>query len=174
MMKVECYVDGSYIDKAEEVNGALIVLIGGKLASAFRLHTEDKKLLKHRQVSGEVFSALYALEFFDNGLKEAANAVDEIIIYHDYTGIAFWVDGTWKKTNNPMSTDYKRRAIAAVESLAEKGVKVSFVKVKAHSGDKYNEYADKIANGKIPEELKEMYDGQQNYRMSNSQVVFET
>lgn len=171
-MKAECYVDGSYIKGATEVNGAFIAIIGDKLASAMRLHTEDKSLLKHNQVSGEVFSALYVLEFFDRSLSGTDHALDELIVYHDYTGIAYWVDGTWKKTNTDMSTDYKRRAIKAVQSLANKAVKVTFKKVKAHSGIQYNELADQLAKGRVDVQLEEMYDGQLNYYMDKGRVVF--
>jgi len=63
----------------------------------------------------------------------------EIIIYHDYEGIAKWCLGEWK-TNKEGTKAYKEY----YNSLKDK-VNIRFVKVKGHSNDKYNDMADMLA-----------------------------
>lgn len=71
------------------------------------------------------------------------NGIDELIIYHDYAGIGMWGDDQWK-ANLDMTREYK----AFVREAREK-MKISFVKVKAHTGDKYNEAADRLAKSAL-------------------------
>lgn len=63
----------------------------------------------------------------------------ELTIYHDYEGIAKWPLGLWK-TNKDGTIAYKKY----YEDI-KKELDVHFVKVKGHSGDKYNDLADKLA-----------------------------
>ena len=63
----------------------------------------------------------------------------KLYIYHDYEGIAKWCLGEWK-TNKEGTKAYK----AYFDSIRDK-LQVVFVKVAAHTGDKYNEMADKLA-----------------------------
>ena len=71
--------------------------------------------------------------------KMPENNFDEITIYHDYMGIGKWACDEWK-ANLPLTKDYK-------EFIKEsrKKIEIKFVKVKGHSGNKYNEMADKLA-----------------------------
>ena len=65
------------------------------------------------------------------------------VLYFDYEGIEKWCTGVWK-TNKTGTIDYKKY----YDSIKDK-LNVKFVKVKAHSGDKYNEEADKLAKKAI-------------------------
>lgn len=165
MSKMDVYVDGSYREGAKEVAGAAIFIIDGKVISCMRFKTTDESLLKHRQVSGEVVPTLYALEFVDRVL-DGDNNLDVISICYDYTGVKDWLDGTWKKANNDMSRDYMARGRMTILNLANKGITVRFQKIKSHTGDKYNEYADRLANGIIPQELSEDYNGEKKYYLN--------
>jgi len=68
----------------------------------------------------------------------ARNSISCIIIHHDYEGIAKWASGEWK-TNTHITKLYQRFLIE------NQIVNCQFVKVDAHSGDKYNDRADKLA-----------------------------
>ena len=68
-----------------------------------------------------------------------ANNKKRLVIYHDYEGIAKWPLGIWK-TNKEGTIAYK-----AYYDEAKEKVSVRFQKVTGHSGDKYNDYADKLA-----------------------------
>lgn len=63
------------------------------------------------------------------------NHIEEIDIYYDYEGVEKWCTGVWK-TNKSGTISYKQ-----FYDEIKKSVKVSFNKVKGHSGDKYNDVA---------------------------------
>lgn len=62
-----------------------------------------------------------------------------MILYFDYEGIEKWCIGAWK-TNKVGTINYKKYYDSIKENL-----NVKFVKVKAHSGNKYNDEADRLA-----------------------------
>ena len=63
----------------------------------------------------------------------------DLLIYYDYEGIEKWCSGEWKA--NKEGTIYYRQF--CIEAM--KKINISFKKVKAHSGNKYNDMADKLA-----------------------------
>ena len=67
-------------------------------------------------------------------------------IHYDYQGIEAWALGTWK-TNHPMTKAYRNRYLEYADSCA-----FIFHKVTAHSGDPYNEQADRLAKEAFLEE----------------------
>ena len=124
------YVDGSFYN-GEFSYGMVIIRDGMELSFAEKI--DDKGLAQMHNVAGEIKGAEAAMQYaVDEGL-------DSIVIYHDYEGIAKWCLGDWK-ANKEGTKAYK----AFYDSIKDK-VKVKFVKVKGHSGDKYNEMADKLA-----------------------------
>ncbi|MED9947073.1 MAG: RNase H family protein, partial [Peptacetobacter hiranonis] len=62
-----------------------------------------------------------------------------LVIYFDYQGIEKWCTGEWK-ANKKGTIEYRD----FYNSIKDK-LDVSFVKVAAHTGDKYNEMADQLA-----------------------------
>ena len=84
-------------------------------------------------VAGEIKGAEAAMQdAIDHGIPKIA-------IYHDYEGIAKWCLGLWK-TNKEGTKAYK-----AFYEEAKKKIAIRFVKVTGHSGDTYNEMADRLA-----------------------------
>ena len=73
------------------------------------------------------------------------NGINKVEIYHDYEGIGAWADRHWK-ANNPLTQGYRDFVAEARQTM-----EISFVKVKAHSGNKYNEIADKLAKEALSE-----------------------
>ena len=67
----------------------------------------------------------------------------ELTIYHDYEGIAKWCQGDWK-ANKEGTKAYK----AYFDSICSQ-IRISFVKVKGHSHDTYNDLADTLAKSTI-------------------------
>ena len=63
----------------------------------------------------------------------------KIVIYHDYQGISSWANDEWK-ANNDLTKSYKDFI-----KNARKNLEIGFVKVKGHSNDKYNDWADRLA-----------------------------
>jgi ribonuclease HI len=72
-----------------------------------------------------------------------ANGVKSVEIYHDYEGIGAWADRRWK-ANNPLTQGYRDFVAEARKTL-----EIKFVKVKGHSGNKYNDMADRLAKAAL-------------------------
>ena len=90
-----------------------------------------------RNVAGEIEGAKLAMQYcLDNN-------IEEIDIYYDYEGIEKWCSGAWK-TNKSGTVAYKQFYNEVI-----KNVKVNFIKVKGHSGDKYNDMADRLAKDAV-------------------------
>ena len=129
---VPIYVDGSFRSATGEFSYGMVVLLEGQVLS-FCEKYEDKELSSMRNVAGEIKEAQAAMQYaLDHGIPKIA-------IYHDYEGIAKWCLGLWK-TNKEGTKAYK-----AFYEEARKEIEIRFVKVTGHSGDTYNEMADRLA-----------------------------
>ena len=126
------YVDGSYnISTKEYSYGAVIFYNGEELALSEKF--SDPESAKMRNVAGEINGAMRAMRFC------LENGIDSLDLYYDYEGIEKWCTGAWK-TNKSGTIAYKKYYDEIKQS-----VRVTFHKVKGHSGDKYNDMADRLA-----------------------------
>ena len=66
-----------------------------------------------------------------------------LFLHYDYAGIEYWAKGEWKR-NTLLTKSYKE-----IYDKYKKNLEVHFVKVKAHSGDHYNEMADQLAKKSV-------------------------
>lgn len=89
---------------------------------------------KSWNIDGEVYAVINAV----NWLRE--NDYNGII-HHDYIELGNWARGS-SKTKKEISKLY-------VKSIKDMLDNISFVHVKSHSGNKWNEYVDKLANSLI-------------------------
>lgn len=126
------YVDGSYHIGTHTFSYGM-VLLDGKGERCFCEKYNDEELAGMRNVAGEIKGAEAAMRF------AAEHGFSKLYLYHDYEGIAKWCQGVWK-TNKEGTKAYK----AYFDSIRDK-VEVVFVKVAAHTGNHYNEMADKLA-----------------------------
>ncbi len=125
------YVDGSYNDAKKRV-GMGIIIYDGENVIEISKEVFAGDLISMRNVAGEIKAAEGAMRYAkDKGAKT-------IDIYHDYKGVACWCTGEWKA--NLEGTKEYRDYYRSLESL-----KVNFFKVKAHTGDVYNEKVDALA-----------------------------
>jgi len=129
---LKAYVDGSYnIATGEYGYGAVLLSKDKEIELSEK--GEDKELATMRNVAGEIKGAEAAMKYaIENNFKK-------IIIYHDYEGISKWCMGLWK-TNKEGTIAYKK----FYDGISDR-ISIEFVKVKGHSGDKYNEIADVLA-----------------------------
>lgn len=125
------YVDGSYNIETQHFGYGIVSFTqGGKQTTCGALSGD---YADHRNVAGELLAATEAIRYaLDQGMSE-------LFIYYDYAGIRHWALGEWK-TNLELTRSYK----AFVESVQDR-LKLTFVKVAAHTGDVYNEEADRLA-----------------------------
>ena len=93
-----------------------------------------------RNVAGELFAAAVSIKWaVDNGYKS-------IVLHHDYSGIAHWAKGEWK-CKQEGTINYKKY----IDEISSK-ISILFIKVKGHSGDMYNDMADKLAKESLSTE----------------------
>lgn len=126
------YVDGSYDDSIKSFAYGVVVFHNG-IEEHFSAKMSDPDLIEMRNVAGEIKAAERAMQFcIDYNIKS-------LDIYHDYEGIAKWCTGEWK-ANKDGTKAYKKFYDCIKSTL-----NVNFIKVKGHSGDKYNDLADQLA-----------------------------
>ncbi len=129
---VHIYVDGSHNKEAEEYSYGMVVLKDDKIEE-YCEKFNDPDMLPMWNVAGEIMGACAAMQY----------AIDynipKITIFHDYEGISKWPLREWKANKDGT------KAYVAFYDEAAKKVDIRFKKVTGHSGDKYNELADKLA-----------------------------
>ena len=126
------YVDGSFNIKTGEYSFGAVLFSGGK-TEEFSEKFSDSDMAEMRNVAGEIKGAEFVMRYcLEKGIKS-------IKIVYDYVGIEAWATGKWK-TNKTGTAGYK----AYYDSIKDK-LQVEFIKVKGHSGDKYNDRADALA-----------------------------
>lgn len=130
------YIDGSYNSIENIIGwGGLLVYNHKIIDSFFEGETFENNGIdsNSRNIKGEI-----------NAIKEAINLahwhnLKEIAIGYDYNGLKYWATGEWK-TNLPLTKSYK-------EFMQEemKNIKINWIKIKSHTGHKYNDMADELA-----------------------------
>ena len=126
------YVDGSYNSSNKEFSYGMVLIHGTEEATFYQKFVNEE-LASMRNVAGEIKGAEAAMRY------AVEKGFGKLYIYHDYEGIARWCQGVWK-TNKEGTKAYKEY----FDSIKDR-LDVVFVKVAAHTGDKYNEMADKLA-----------------------------
>ena len=126
------YVDGSFDKVSGDFSYGMVILYRGE-EMAFCERIQDKELAQMHNVAGEIKGAEAAMRY------AVENGIERIVIYHDYEGIAKWCNGAWR-ANKEGTKAYR----AYYDQVKDK-LKIQFIKVKGHSGDKYNDMADRLA-----------------------------
>ncbi len=126
------YVDGSFNVDTMVYGYGVVMMYHGR-EEYYKGSGNEENMSAMRNVAGEILGATYAMKYaYDHDIKN-------LVIYHDYEGIAKWCLGEWK-TNKLETQTYKNK----YQEYSKK-VNISFIKVKGHSGDKYNDLADALA-----------------------------
>ena len=134
--KIYVYTDGSFRNSDNSVSYGVVIIdpnTNNKL-DEFKSRIFDKKLSEYRNVSGELLAAIKAFEY------ASKNGYNELVIFHDYEGVGGWADSKWK-AKNELTKSY-----VSIVQKYRKNIDIKFEKVKGHSGDKWNDYADKLAD----------------------------
>lgn len=127
------YVDGSFHAKTGVYGyGVLLIDQAGNMQE-FSGCGEDPEMAVMRNVAGEIQGSMRAME------EAVRCGFRSITIFYDYMGIEMWANGVWK-TNKEGTRAYREFTREIRKSL-----EVRFVKVRAHTGVRYNELVDQLA-----------------------------
>lgn len=137
---VKAYVDGSYSAIDEKYSYGCVILIEDKILK-FGGVDNNIDYIDMKNVAGELLGSMEAIKWAKD------NNYDSVIIYHDYEGIERWANNNWK-ANKKGTQEYVRFI-----NDYRKYIDISFVKVQAHSGDIFNEEADKLAKEFLRKEI---------------------
>jgi len=124
------YVDGSYEHSIKSCSYGGVTFFQGE-KHTFSGREKDSKLIQMRNVAGELKGARLAMEY--------AISQNAKVLYLHYEGIEKWATSAWQARKEG-TKDYKKY----YDEISKK-LNVVFVKVKAHTGDQYNEEADQLA-----------------------------
>ena len=130
--EIIAYVDGSYKKDTLEYGYGVVLILKDDIIELFG-KGEDPKVAKSRNVTGELFGSIRAISEAIKLKKK------KITVFYDYQGISSWANGEWK-CNLPLTIGYRDKI-----KEFRKEIEILFVKVKAHSNDKYNDLADYLA-----------------------------
>ena len=129
-ISTEVYVDGSWVDGTTSYG--LVVVQGDALIWEGAGIVAPEEAGDSRQVAGELQAVRSAVLWCqEHGIQQA-------IVHYDYAGIEYWATGKWK-AKLPLTQRYR----ADVE---KSGIAITWRKVEAHTGVKWNERADTLAN----------------------------
>lgn len=154
---VKAYVDGSYSLSENKYSYGCVILVDSQI---FKLGGVDNNIdyIGMKNVAGELLGSMKAIKWAKD------NNYDSIVVYHDYEGIERWANGNWK-ANKKGTKDY----VTFINNYRQY-LDISFIKVQAHSGDTFNEEADKLAKKflmkKITHEICK-----KNINMNNDDLV---
>lgn len=139
---IQIYTDGSYSEKFNVYSWAFVAVIEDKIRWKKSGVVDDSAYVGSRNVSGEIVAVLQGVDYaIYKGYKH-------VEICYDYIGLEKWFNGDWK-TKSQISSAY----VYILKNKAKK-ISISFKKIKAHSGNYFNEMADKLAKGEIKNACK--------------------
>ena len=127
------FVDGSF-NIATGVYGFGGFLVAGEERYVLQGAGQEADMASMRNVAGEILGSMAAMR------KALELGLREITIYYDYLGIEMWATGGWKRNKSGTIAYYEY-----VQSIRDR-LAIHFVKVKGHSGNKWNEKCDELAN----------------------------
>jgi len=135
--QVVAYVDGSFHkDLGKYAFGCVLIKPDGEIIRESG-NGSNPESLELRNVTGEMLGAMYAVKWCE------VNGYCAVKICYDYMGIEMWATGGWK-ANKELTQKY-----AAFMKESGRRIRISFQKIAAHTGNKYNEEADKLAKAAL-------------------------
>lgn len=131
--EIIAYVDGSYNKETKDFGYGLVLIDHEGIEETSNGFMNHAQYSEHRNVAGEIFASMKAIERAIELKKK------KIYIHYDYMGIKSWAVGEWK-ANKELTKKYQ-------SFISEKNmlIDIEFIKVLAHSNNKYNDMADRLA-----------------------------
>lgn len=134
---IVAYVDGSYSESINKYSYGLVLILPNGKEITYSDSQDDSAALSSGNISGELLGTMTAIK------KAIELGFKEILIYYDYEGIEKWYTGEWK-AKSYVAIKY----LEFIDKHKDK-ISISFEWVKGHSGNKYNDMADKLAKNAL-------------------------
>ncbi len=129
------FVDGSFKDNI--AGYGVVVVTEGRIEK--KMKGCAKKNPEMRNVVGEIEAVIEGLSYcLKRSYKKAT-------IHYDYEGLRSWLTGEWEAKN-----DLTRRYSELARDMSNRII-IEWEKVKAHTGNTFNEIADKLAKEAVDE-----------------------
>ena len=136
------FVDGSYNKKTKVYGSGIVELTLDKKTNNIKSKSYVTSGIDHWNqwnIIGEIEASKGAIGHAYDSKKK------KVVIYHDLEGTARWASGKFRAKN-----EYTKSYVKFIESY-DKKIKIIFIKVKGHSGNKYNDLADELAKKAVKE-----------------------
>jgi ribonuclease HI len=133
----EIDVDGSY--QKGITSYGVVIRKDGMIIKEISGIVETGQVKGSHQIAGEIKAVTEAINWCRK------NRIIEVTIYYDYKGLEKWARGQWKAKKS-ISKDY-------TDFMRADDTKIRWVKIKSHTGKKWNEYADRLASKAIEKHL---------------------
>lgn len=130
------YVDGSFSSKINNYGYGYVCVKENEVLSFDYGLGNNTAMIKEQQIGGELLGTMKAL------LYAKKQGFVDVLICHDYMGVANHAIGTWKADteNSKIYHNWFQNFKASNPNM-----KINFLHVKAHSGNDFNEIADGLA-----------------------------
>lgn len=137
--QVLAYVDGSFDEAIGKYSFGCVMLTPEGEIIRESGNGDNPQSAALRNVTGEMLGAMFAVQWCR---KKGYAAVE---ICYDYMGIEMWATDGWKAKN-----ELTQKYAAFMKANAAK-IRITYRKIAAHTGDTYNEEADKLAKAALTE-----------------------
>jgi ribonuclease HI len=151
---LQAYVDGSHIKGTNKLGyGILCVVEDGpeyvfscnpinvkRLSSLFGNYINIKRLSNPTMEFIAVAHLIYLIA------TEGRKRFKQLNIHYDYIGSVKWITGAWQAKQPHIKVIYNF-VMPYVTQLKEQGIKINWIHIPAHSGNRENDIADALAKG---------------------------
>lgn len=127
---IDIYVDGSYLEEKKQYSYAFIILKNEKIV--YFEYGKDTKNYEIGNVAGELRAVIESINY------SMYNKYKDINIYYDFSGIK-----TLALDNCNPKNDVTRNYRSFIKDKL-KIINIKFIKIKSHSGNKYNNLVDEL------------------------------
>lgn len=135
-LKLNCYTDGSFNETTKQASWAFVIIKEDQVIHKNKGIILDENWNSGRQIAGECWAVVNALEW----AKQNNYKLD---IFFDYAGLKSWIADIWNekpwKTNKEYTVLYRQKVLELSDHLN------TMVKIKGHSGNKWNDFVDSYA-----------------------------
>lgn len=126
---IDIYTDGSFNGK--NASWAFVAVQNDSILFKNKGIITDPDVNSGYQIGGEVQAVIEAIKYCEANSLAAK-------IHYDYAGVENWATLAWR-ANKPYTIKYQQFMQEKEKFIA------GFVKIKSHSGNKWNEWVDKFA-----------------------------